>query len=208
MSLQKRDGVVVSLLQVTVVNTTEEVFLTSLNERRTGRPLWRPVCIKIGLSVNYLGKIVERVIRVTQQPFIQVTYWLKYQSCFLKALTWCCMHSFWRNQLLNNQWPSPVHFCLFTFMNSQKLYELLSLTTLIILLQVAWYLYQNEWILIGKKIGMNTMTCLKTENSYFRSYIVLCMKCQNRKLLSRDEKFYHHFLYPHFNFWLLRAFGQ
>lgn len=113
---------------------------------KQGSIIWRPVGIKIGLGVNYLGIIVKRdIIRVTQQPFIQVTYRFKYQSSFVRALTWYIAHSYRRNQLLNNQWPSPLHFCVFTFMNSLRLYGLLSLTTLIILLLVAWNLYQNEW---------------------------------------------------------------
>lgn len=55
---------------------------------KQGSIIRRPVGIKIGLGVNYLGIIVKRVIiRVTQQPFIQVTYRFKYQSSFVRALT-------------------------------------------------------------------------------------------------------------------------
>lgn len=78
---------------------------------KQGSIIRRPVCIEIGLGVNYLGIIFKRVIiRVTQQPFIQVTYRFKYQSSFVRALTWYIVHSYRRNQLLNNQWPSPLHF--------------------------------------------------------------------------------------------------
>lgn len=162
---------------------------------KQGSIIRRPVGIKIGLGVNYLGIIVKRVIiRVTQQPFIQVTYRFKYQSSFVRALTWYIAHSYRRNQLLNNQWPSPLHFCVFTFMNSLRLYGSFiidnpdhSSASCVILVPKWMIIFVSEsihvttkWQLIVKKDWDEHEDVWMMENWKFL--------CQDRKMLRKDEK--------------------